>query len=77
MTLPPKNRMRGGFKDYSKEKVQIGGRISDSLNQFADPIGYQSILKGGNNITRTNLVKRNINKNKNRKTKSRRTQNFL
>lgn len=77
MTLPPKNRMRGGFKDYSKEKVQIGGRISDSLNQFADPIGYQSILKGGNNKTRTNLVKRNKNKNKNRKTKSRRTQNFL
>ena len=56
----------GGFKNLTKEKVQIGGRINDSIAEFADPIGYQSILKGGNN----NKTKKTFVKN--RKTKSRR-----
>jgi hypothetical protein len=55
----------GGFKNLTKEKLQIGGRINDSIAEFADPISYQSILKGGNNKTKKTFVK-------NRKTKSRR-----
>ena len=59
-------RVGGGFKDFSKEKAQIGGRISDSIAAFTDPIGYQSILKGGgggkNKTSR--LVKRNSTKNR-------------
>jgi hypothetical protein len=48
----------GGFKNLTKEKVQIGGRINDSISEFADPIGYQSILKGGNNNkTKKSFVK--------------------
>ena len=57
---------RGGFKNFTKQKAQIGGRINDSIAAFTDPIGYQlSILKGGNNKTKR-LVKRN------KKSKSRR-----
>jgi hypothetical protein len=63
MTSPPKIRIGGGFKDFSKEKAQIGGRISESLHQFANPIGYHSILKGGKNKT-NKMVKRNSNKNR-------------
>jgi hypothetical protein len=49
----------GGFKNLTKQKAQIGGRINDSIAAFTDPIGYQSsILKGGNNKTKR-LVKRN------------------
>jgi len=50
-----------------KEKVQIGGRISDSIAAFTDPIGYQSILKGGNNNKTKSLAT-----DKNKKTRSRR-----
>jgi hypothetical protein len=50
----------GGFKNFAKEKAQIGGRINDSIAAFTDPIGYQSsILKGGNNNKTKRLVKRN------------------
>jgi hypothetical protein len=48
----------GGFKNLTKEKVQIGGRINDSIAAFTDPIGYQSsILKGGNNKTKKSFIK--------------------
>jgi hypothetical protein len=58
---------KGGFKNFTKQKAQIGGRINDSISEFADPIGYQSsILKGGNN----NKTKKSFIKN--RKMKSRR-----
>ena len=64
MTSPIK--IKGGFKNLTKEKEQIGGRINNSIAAFTDPIGYQSsILKGGNNKTKR-LVKRN------KKSKSRR-----
>jgi len=57
MTSPIK--IKGGFKNLTKEKEQIGGRINNSIAAFTDPIGYQSsILKGGNNKTKR-LVKRN------------------
>ena len=47
------------YKNFAKQKAQIGGRINDSIAAFTDPIGYQSsILKGGNNKTKR-LVKRN------------------
>ena len=50
----------GGFKNLTKQKAQIGGRINDSIAAFTDPIGYQlSILKGGNNNKTKRLVKRN------------------
>ena len=50
----------GGFKNFAKQKAQIGGRINDSIAAFTDPIGYQSsILKGGNNNKTKRLVKRN------------------
>ena len=50
----------GGFKNLTKQKAQIGGRINDSIAAFTDPIGYQSsILKGGNNNKTKKLVKRN------------------
>ena len=66
MTSPIK--IKGGFKNLTKEKEQIGGRINNSIAAFTDPIGYQSsILKGGNNNNKTKrLVKRN------KKSKSRR-----
>ena len=57
-------RVGGGFKDFSKEKAQIGGRISDSIAAFTDPIGYQSILKGGGKNKTSRLVKRNSTKNR-------------
>ena len=52
----------GGKKELKKltnEGYQIGGRISDSLAEFTNPIDYQtiSILKGGNNKTKKSLVK--------------------
>ena len=51
---------RGGFKNLTKQKAQIGGRISESISEFSNPIGYQlSILKGGNNNKTKRLVKRN------------------
>ena len=63
---PPQAAGGGGFKNLTKQKAQIGGRINDSIAAFTDPIGYQlSILKGGNNKTKR-LVKRN------KKSKSRR-----
>ena len=59
--------INGGFKNFAKQKAQIGGRINDSIAAFTDPIGYQSsILKGGNN----NKTKKSFIKN--RKVKSRR-----
>jgi hypothetical protein len=51
--------INGGFKNFAKQKAQIGGRINDSIAAFTDPIGYQSILKGGNNNKTKRLVKRN------------------
>lgn len=51
-------KIKGGFKNLTKEKVQIGGRINDSIAAFTDPIGYQSsILKGGNNKTKKSFIK--------------------
>jgi hypothetical protein len=56
--VTPGKIIGGGFKNLTKEKVQIGGRINDSISEFADPIGYQSILKGGNNNkTKKSFVK--------------------
>lgn len=55
------------YKNFTKEKAQIGGRINNSIAAFTDPIGYQSsILKGGNNNKTKRLIKRN------KKSKSRR-----
>jgi hypothetical protein len=65
--IPTPQILKGGFKKLEKEKVQIGGRISDSIAAFTDPIGYQSILKGGNN----NKTKSSAT-DKNKKTRSRR-----
>ena len=55
----PPEAKGGGFKNLTKQKAQIGGRINDSIAAFTDPIGYQSILKGGNNNKTKRLVKRN------------------
>ena len=56
----------GGFKNLTKQKAQIGGRINDSIAAFTDPIGYQSsILKGGNN----NKTKKSFIKNGNVKSR--------
>ena len=56
----------GGFKNFTKQKHQIGGRISESISEFSDPIGYQSsILKGGNN----NKTKKSFIKNENVKSR--------
>jgi hypothetical protein len=50
--------LKGGFKNFTKQKAQIGGRISESISEFSDPIGYQSsILKGGNNKTKKSFIK--------------------
>ena len=47
----------GGLNKLSKVKEQIGGRIIDSLDEFTDPINYQTgILKGGNNKTKKSFV---------------------
>ena len=37
---------KGGFKKIKHEKYQVAGRISDSINEFKDPINF-SIIKGG------------------------------
>ena len=52
------NAMKGGgLNKLSKVKEQIGGRIIDSLDEFSDPINYQTgILKGGNNKTKKSFV---------------------
>ena len=55
----------GGFKNFTKQKEQIGGRIRESISEFSDPIGYQSILKGGNN----NKTKKSFIKNGNVKSR--------
>lgn len=55
--LTPTTLQRGGLKKLSDEKTQIGGRIGDSLAEFSDPIGYQSILKGGYNKTKKSFTK--------------------
>ena len=48
---------KGGLKKLANEGLQIGGRIIDSLAEFADPIGYQSgILKGGHNKTKRAIM---------------------
>ena len=55
---PEAKSLKGGFKNFTKQKAQIGGRISESISEFADPIGYQSsILKGGNNKTKKSFIK--------------------
>ena len=55
---PEATSLKGGFKNFTKQKAQIGGRISESISEFADPIGYQSsILKGGNNKTKKSFIK--------------------
>jgi hypothetical protein len=54
-------KTRGGFKKIENVKVQIGGRISDSIAAFTDPIGYMSILKGGNNKTKRMITDKNKN----------------
>ncbi len=57
----------GGFTKMSKVKEQIGGRIIDSLDEFTDPISYQTgILKGGNN---NNKTKKSFGTSKHGKTK--------
>ena len=58
----------GGFNKMSKEKEQIGGRIIDSLDEFADPISYQTgILKGGTN--NNNKTKKSFGTSNHGKTK--------
>ena len=58
--ISPPDARGGGFKNLTKQKAQIGGRISESISEFSNPIGYQlSILKGGNNNKTKRLVKRN------------------
>ncbi len=48
---------KGGLKKLANEGLQIGGRINDSLAEFADPIGYQTgILKGGHNKTKKAIM---------------------
>jgi hypothetical protein len=65
---PPKKSVKGGFKNFTKQKAQIGGRISESISEFADPIGYQSsILKGGNNKTKKSFIKNGKSKAKSRR----------
>ena len=70
--LPPSRprSVKGGFKNLIQQKQQIGGRINDSIAEFADPIGYQSILKGGNNETKKSFVNTG-------KAKSRRLHSYL
>ena len=56
---------KGGLKKLANEGLQIGGRINDSLAEFADPIGYQSgILKGGHNKTKRAMVNGNDRKSR-------------
>jgi len=52
---PVKTKER--IKKIEKVKSQIGGRINDSIAAFTDPIGYMSILKGGNNKTKKSFIK--------------------
>jgi len=48
---------RGGLKKLANEGEQIGGRISDSLAEFSDPISYHTgILKGGHNKTKKSML---------------------
>ena len=60
---------RGGFNKMSKEKEQIGGRINDALDEFTDPINYQTgIMKSGNN-NNNNKTKKSFDTSKHCKTK--------
>ena len=66
-TAPLPVKVRGGFKNLIQQKKQIGGRINNSIAEFADPIGYQYILKGGNNKTKKSFVKTGKAKAKSRR----------
>jgi hypothetical protein len=46
---------KGGLKKIKNEKYQVAGRISDSINEFKDPINF-SIIKGGSK-TKKLLIK--------------------
>lgn len=55
----PNLQTAGGLKKFSNEKYQVAGRISESINEFNDPIHF-SIIKGGkgnNNKTKKHLLK--------------------
>ena len=46
------------FKEQKKEVVQTANRITDSINEFKDPLNQANIISGGK--TRRKLFKRNI-----------------
>jgi hypothetical protein len=55
--LTPTTLQTGGLKKLANEGEQIGGRISDSLAEFSDPISYHTgILKGGHNKTKKSML---------------------
>jgi hypothetical protein len=51
----------GALKKISNEKYQVAGRISESINEFNNPIHF-SIIKGGNG--NANKTKKRLFKNK-------------
>jgi hypothetical protein len=57
----------GGLKKLSDIKSNINLQIGGSLAEFHDPIGYQSILKGGNN--NNNKTKKSMINGKDRKSR--------
>jgi ABC-type transporter Mla subunit MlaD len=65
MPKTPINMTGGGLKKLSDIKSNINLQIGGSLAEFHDPIGYQSILKGGNN----NKTKKSMVNGKDRKSR--------
>jgi len=44
---------RGGFKELVNEKIQVAGRISDSINEFNNPIHFSIMKTGGYQYNKT------------------------
>ena len=44
---------RGGFKELVNEKNQVAGRISDSINEFNNPINFSIMKTGGYQYNKT------------------------
>jgi hypothetical protein len=44
---------RGGFKELINEKIQVAGRISDSIEEFNNPVHFSNMKTGGYQYNKT------------------------
>lgn len=49
----PQLVQRGGFKELINEKIQVAGRISDSIDEFNNPVHFSIMKTGGYQYNKT------------------------